>query len=82
MANICFDFITLGRMNLFQMKIKKVFIQKGNTGLYYGMYIDQNEQEHYISDAYQCLTKIGCRLAIERWLRKQAGNIVYSRDIN
>lgn len=64
------------------MEIKKVFIQKGNTGLYYGKYIDQHNQEHYINSAFQCLTKIGCKLAIDRWLRKQTGNIVYSRDLN
>lgn len=72
----------IGREFSFQMIIKKVFIVKGNTGLYYGKYIDQNNEEQYIHDAFQCLTKIGCKLAINRWLRKQTGNIVYSRNLN
>ena len=63
------------------MKIKKVFIEKGNTGLYYGKYIDENGDVHYIYDAYQCLTRVGCIIASKKWLREQ-NNIVYSCDIN
>ena len=63
------------------MVVKKIFIEKGNTGLYTGKYIDENGREDYIYDAYNCLTKIGCKIAINSWLREQGDNIVYSRDI-
>ena len=63
------------------MKIKKVFIEKGNTGLYYGKYIDEYGDIHPIFDAFQCLSKLGCKIAIKKWLREQ-NNIVYSCDID
>lgn len=55
--------------------IKKIFIEKGNTGLYSAFFINEDDQKIYIHGAHDYYTYLGCKLAMKKWLKENADTL-------